>query len=93
MTIITIKLTPAAKKNEIKGWETNAAGETYLRASVTAAPEKGKANEALIKLLSKTYGIPKSNITIIHGETSRLKIMDIDNIHAEKIICARPSSS
>jgi uncharacterized protein len=77
MTTITIKLTPSAKKNEVKGWETNDAGEKYLRVHVTAAPEKGKANEALIKLLAKHYGVPKSSIRITRGDTSRIKTVEI----------------
>lgn len=82
---ITIKLTPSGKKNEIKGWETNDAGERYLRVQITAAPEKGKANEALIKLLAKHYDTPKSAITLIRGETSRVKTLEIN--------AAQPSSS
>lgn len=77
MAKITVKLTPGAKKNEVFGWETDAAGERFLRVSVTAAPEKGKANAALIKLLSKHWGIPKSAITIVRGETSRMKVIEV----------------
>jgi uncharacterized protein (TIGR00251 family) len=85
MTIITVKLTPSAKKNEIKGWETNDAGERYLRASVTAAPEKGNANKALIKLLAKNYDVSKSTITLLRGDTSRIKTLEISGLSYEKI--------
>lgn len=78
MARITVKLTPGAKKNEVAGWETDAAGERFLRACVTAAPEKGKANAALLKLLSKHWGIPKSAIEIVRGETSRVKVLEIE---------------
>lgn len=81
---ITVKLTPGAKKNEVAGWETDAAGERFLRACVTAAPEKGKANAALIKLLAKHWGVPKSAIKLVRGETSRLKILEVENFDIGK---------
>ncbi len=48
-----------------------------LKLSVTAAPEKGKANAAVIALLSKEIGLPKSCIEIAHGVTSRTKTLRI----------------
>ncbi|MCB1559420.1 MAG: DUF167 domain-containing protein [Alphaproteobacteria bacterium] len=48
-----------------------------LKVSVTAVPEKGKANQSLIKLLSKHWKIPKSEIEIIKGETERHKILSV----------------
>lgn len=48
-----------------------------LKVLVTAAPEKGKANEALIKLLSEYFDIPKGVISIIRGETERNKLIEI----------------
>ncbi len=80
MARITVKLTPGAKKNEVAGWDIGAAGERFLRVSVTAAPEKGKANAALIKLLAKHWGIPKSAIEIVRGETNRLKVIEVEGV-------------
>ncbi|MCL4679060.1 MAG: DUF167 domain-containing protein [Alphaproteobacteria bacterium] len=80
MARITVKLTPGAKTNAVAGWETDAAGERFLRVSVTAAPEKGKANAALIKLLAKHWEIPKSAIEIVRGETSRVKVIEVEGI-------------
>ncbi len=51
-----------------------------LKIKVTAIPEKGKANQAVIKLLSKYLGIPKSAMTITSGETSKLKTVLIQEI-------------
>lgn len=74
---ITIKLTPGAKQNKVIGWEEDLFGDRTLKVQVTAIPEKGKANKALIALLSKHWKVPKSSITIIRGETSRVKILEI----------------
>ena len=53
-------------------------GDSHLKARVTAVPEKGKANKALIARLSKALGIPKSSIELIAGDTSRKKILRIE---------------
>ncbi len=72
MQRITIKLTPKAKQNAIRGFRNG-----VLLVSVTQAPEKGKANKALIDLLSKQWHIPKSSIIMVQGDTTREKVMDI----------------
>ncbi|MDE1993260.1 MAG: DUF167 domain-containing protein [Rhizobiaceae bacterium] len=75
---LSIRLTPNAGRDAIDGFETGADGETYLKARVTAVPEKGKANKALIALLAKTLRIPKSSFSFISGDTARKKILRID---------------
>jgi uncharacterized protein YggU (UPF0235/DUF167 family) len=44
---------------------------------VTAVPEDGKANAALLKLLAKTWKLPKTSLTIASGATSRRKVVQI----------------
>ncbi len=80
MTKITVNLTPGAKRNEITGWEEDLFGERTLKVKVTAIPEKGKANQALIKLLSKQWHIPKSSITILRGQTNRTKLIEVKDL-------------
>lgn len=75
---LAVRLTPSGGRNAVDGVETNAAGETHLKVRVSAVPEKGKANKALIELLAKTLRIPKSSIRLISGDTSRQKILRID---------------
>ncbi len=70
---LQIRVTPGAAKNEISGIWQGAEDDTRLAVKVTAPPDKGKANAAIIKLLSTALGLPKSSISIIAGETSRLK--------------------
>jgi len=45
---------------------------------VTAAPEKGKVNAAVIEVLAEALGLPKSALRIVSGETSPLKTVEID---------------
>jgi len=75
---LAVRLTPNAGRNAVEGIEISADGETYLRARVTAVPEDGRANKALILLLAETLRLPKSSISIISGETARKKILRID---------------
>jgi uncharacterized protein YggU (UPF0235/DUF167 family) len=49
-----------------------------LAVRVTAAAEGGKANEAVVRLLSRQLGIPKSAIRIVRGQTSRHKLLALD---------------
>ncbi|MBT3989092.1 MAG: DUF167 domain-containing protein [Rhodospirillaceae bacterium] len=72
-----LKLTPKAKQNAITGVARDADGSAYLKASVTAVPEKGKANTALIKLLAGEWKIAKSQITISRGQTNTRKTIEI----------------
>jgi uncharacterized protein (TIGR00251 family) len=58
--------------------ETDAEGKAYLKARVTAVPEKGKANKALIALLAKSLRVAKSSVSLASGEMSRKKILRID---------------
>ena len=74
---ITVRLTPKASQNAIMGWYKDTEGKNILKVSVTAIPEKGKANKALIRLLSKEWEIPKSSIIIIKGEMNRTKILQL----------------
>jgi uncharacterized protein (TIGR00251 family) len=69
---LTITVIPKSSKNELKQL-----GKTTFKAKITAAPEKGKANESLIKLLSKYFKIARSNITIKAGATRHKKIIEI----------------
>jgi len=70
--IIEVKVIPKSSQNQVVGFE----GEV-LKVKTTAVPEKGKANAAVIKLLSKYYKVPKSAITILKGHTSSKKIIEI----------------
>lgn len=71
-----VKVTPKAKSQRIKK-DTRADGSALYKIYVTAAPEDGKANVAVIKLLAKALGIAKSSLSITHGHTSREKIIKI----------------
>ena len=63
---------PGARKTAIVGVHGGA-----LKVSVSAAPERGKANAAVVPLLAKALDLPASEIEIVAGETSRDKVVEI----------------
>ncbi len=75
---LRIKLTPKAARDMIGDRFEDENGDAVLKAGVTAVPENGKANAALIKLLSKKWKIPKSAFSVISGATSRNKVLLIE---------------
>lgn len=76
---LSIRLTPKASQTKIGSIALDAAGSPYLKAYVTAVPEDNKANNALLALLAKTFGIPKSRLHVISGFTDRHKVIWFDS--------------
>ena len=70
---LVVRVTPNAAADRIVGVEVRDDGVTVLGIRVTAVPDKGRANKAVISLLAKKMGLPKSAITIEAGATARLK--------------------
>jgi uncharacterized protein YggU (UPF0235/DUF167 family) len=65
---ILVKASPGSRKNELRGVVDGA-----LKVCVTTVAEKGKANTAIIKLLARELGVPKSRLELTSGATSSLK--------------------
>ena len=76
--LLAVRLTPNGGRDAFDGVDVAADGLAHLKARVSAVPEKGKANKALIVLLSKSLKTPKSSITVVSGDTARQKILRID---------------
>ncbi len=66
--IIFVEAKPKAKKNQLEVLSNNT-----LKIRVNAPPIDGKANKAIIEYLSEIFEIPKSNILLLKGETSKYK--------------------
>jgi len=73
-----LRVTPNAGRDAIEGVETRDDGSAVLRLRVKAVPDKGKANAAAIALLAKALDVPKSRISVIAGETARLKTVMVE---------------
>lgn len=74
---LRLRVTPNAGRDVIEGFERLADGTEVLRLRVAAVPDRGKANAAVVALLAKALHVPKSAITLVSGETARLKTVEI----------------
>lgn len=79
-TRLAVKVSPGASRNAIQGW----LGDT-LKRSVTAAPERGKANAAVEVLLAGALGVPASSVTVVAGHNARRKWVEIAGLSAEAV--------
>ena len=75
---ITIRLSPKSSRDKVLGTHGNA-----IKIAITAPPVEGKANAHLIKFLSKRLRVAKSAITIVGGELSRDKRVDVAGVTAQ----------
>ncbi len=73
MVRIAVRVTPKSGRDEVVGFV-----GTELQVRVTAAPDRGKANEAVRELLADALGVPKTAVRIARGETSRHMTLEID---------------
>ena len=71
--LLAVRVTTRAETDAVVGWRSNNKDELSVR--VTVAPEDGKANAALIRVLSQSFEIPKSDIRLIRGHTARQKLL------------------
>ena len=72
MALLDLKVNPKASRNAISGFM----GEV-LKVSVTAAPERGKANAAVEELLADALGLPLSAVRVVAGHTAKTKRVEI----------------
>jgi uncharacterized protein len=67
--VLSVRVHAGARRSELRG----VGEEGMVRVSVTQAPEKGKANKAIIELLARELGLKKSQIELIAGQTAPQK--------------------
>ena len=82
--ILYLKVQPAAKKTEIIGFETFAhpfsgAPTSMLKVRLAAPPVDGKANQALCAFFAKLCDVPMRNVSLLSGETSKIKRIQINH--------------
>jgi uncharacterized protein (TIGR00251 family) len=66
--VFNVKVVPGSSKTLIAGLYNG-----MIKVRLSAAPEKGKANQALVELLAEKFNIPKNSIAILSGLTSKIK--------------------
>lgn len=71
---------PKASRNEFVGIH-----DKELKVKITAPPIDGRANEGLIEFVSEIFGVPKRDVQLVRGESSRHKVVEIQGVSAEKV--------
>ena len=74
---LSVRLTPRAQADRVLGVAATAEGKRVVRASVTAPPEDGRANEALLQLLARVWQLSRRDLAIVAGTTSRHKTVSV----------------
>ncbi|BEV10013.1 DUF167 domain-containing protein [Asticcacaulis sp. DW145] len=80
MARLVVRLTPKAAADRVDGWEADEQGRPYLKVRVTAPPIEGRANDALIAFMAKRLKLPKSRLSLLAGDTSRLKQIEVEGL-------------
>ena len=76
--LLSLRLTPKSSRDAVEGVETLLDGRSVLKARVRAAPEDGKANLALLRLLADQLDHPIRSLSLTSGATARAKVIRIE---------------
>jgi uncharacterized protein YggU (UPF0235/DUF167 family) len=85
---LTVRVSPRGGRDAVEGWTRDAEGRAVLQLRVAATAAEGQANAAVIALLAKALGRPKSAIHLIRGQTARVKQLEIDGLDAGALSAA-----
>jgi uncharacterized protein len=77
---VAVRAQPGARKNAVLGEQAGA-----LKVAVTAPPEDGRANTALVELLKDWLGVKRSHVELLSGQTNRNKVFLIRGVTAEQL--------
>jgi uncharacterized protein (TIGR00251 family) len=77
---LALRVQPRSRRNEIAG---EGAGALVVR--VTSPPVDGKANEAVRRLIAKRLGVPAGRVSIVRGESSRDKLVEVEGIGDDEL--------
>ena len=75
--LLTVRLTPKGGRDALDGIAQLADGRAVLKARVRAAASEGEANSALVQLIARTLTVPPTSVSLIAGETARIKRLKI----------------
>ena len=75
---VALRVTPRGGRDDIDGLETLADGRKVVKVRVRAIADGGEANRAVTELLAKALRVPRANVRILSGATSRLKQIAVD---------------
>lgn len=74
---LSMRVQPKSSRNDLAG-----IGDDLLKVRITAPPVDGQANTHLIRLLAKWFGVSRSKVTLVRGDTGRMKQIRIESPRA-----------
>ncbi|GEP42711.1 DUF167 domain-containing protein [Brevifollis gellanilyticus] len=74
---LTVRVTPNARRSEIMNWGMDEKGRSVLLLKLGAPAVDGKANAELVRFIAEVLDCPKSQVTLIRGEGSRQKMLEV----------------
>jgi uncharacterized protein len=77
MASLTVRVAPSARRSEFTGWTADEKGRPVLLIKLSAPPVDGKANEELLSFLASELQLSKSQLTLLRGATSKLKVLEL----------------
>jgi uncharacterized protein YggU (UPF0235/DUF167 family) len=77
---LAVRVTPRGGRDAVEGWIRDDAGRLLLKVRVAAAAADGQANAAVIAVLARTLGRPKSAFTLLSGASSRVKRLAVEGL-------------
>ena len=80
LTTLSVKVVPRASRDEVVGWRGG-----VLRLRVSAPPQDGRANAAVVALLAAALGVRKSAVAICAGHASAMKRVAIEGLTRNEI--------
>jgi uncharacterized protein (TIGR00251 family) len=82
-TTFQVRVTPRARQNKVQRQS-----DGSLKVYVTAPPEDGRANEAVVEAIAEWLGVKRRQIQIVTGTTSRHKVVRLTGVSQEQIDAA-----
>lgn len=79
--MLTVHVHPGARRAALRGWRADGA----LRLDVTAAPERGRANDAVTALLAGVLGVPRGRVAVVRGAASRTKVVEVSGLGEDDV--------
>ena len=74
---VALRVTPRAASTRVQGVEVDGGGHAHLIVRISAPPEAGKANAALIKLLARRWRMPQRDLEVVSGAGARRKVLQV----------------
>lgn len=85
MSQLAVRVSPNARESSITGWSSDEKGRPVLLVRLAAPPADGKANKELVRFLAEAFGLPKSEVTLLRGTSSRQKIIELPEEALDRI--------